>query len=222
MNQNFHKNLNFPNSPIRTENLRQLLINKKNKRGKRSYIYVDQNFKDYLTTDITNIFQSLNIFPNTLVIFGHVNDANYKQKSLVHSDIIYQNEKWYDIPCAINWEITNTMANFYWWDVKDSKKCYPPPWSEEEYLPPMGSDYYLERVLGSGIHYKKWLNNETDDYSVLENSILNKNNPMLIRTDVPHSVEYANYVDRISISLRFSLTQIPDWKSALEIFKNFY
>ena len=218
MNQNYYRHLILPTIPITTEGLDKLLVEKNNQKSKRPYIYVSQNF-EHLNLDLKKIFDSLGIFPDVLIIFGHTDGINRNHSSIVHSDIRYQDNDWVDVPCAINWEITDSTSNFYWWDVKGAKKCYPISWDDKQYLPPTDSENYLNRILGSGIHYQEWLNEDSRNYSILDSCTLDKETPILIKTSVPHSVKYDDSKKRISISLRFPLSQIPDWDTALKIFK---
>lgn len=216
-----YKILNFLSDPLTPEGLEILLKKKRDKKGKRPYMYSTGDFKDYISLDLREIFNSLKIFPDILIIFGHENDEKFQPKAVVHSDIRFSSDEWIDSPCAINWEITDSSADFSWWDVKGAKKFYPPPWNDQQYLPPKDSDLYFERLLGSGAHYTEWLNFNSEDYSVIETGVLTKGNPILIRTDIPHSVKYSNYKNRISISLRFPIEEISSWDGALEIFDDY-
>lgn len=220
MDKNCHHNLKISFFPLTKEGLKSLLKNKAQKTGNRPYIYATNHFKDYLNPSLINIFDSLNISPDTLVIFGHENDRDFHLRPMIHSDIRFCKNSWIDSPCAINWEITDSTAQFYWWDVKGAKKCYPPAWNDTQYFPPPDSDSYFEKLLASGIHYTKWMNFNSENYSRIDSCMLNNKHPILIRTDIPHSVEYSNFKDRISVSLRFPVEQISSWDSAVEIFKN--
>lgn len=220
VSQNYYRILQKLSSPLTHEGLDILCKNKANRKSNRPYIYVTNYFIQYLTPDIKTIFQTLNILPDALVVFGHQNDINFKLNAVVHSDIRLIKNNWVDSPCAINWEITDSEANFSWWDVYGAKKCYPSPYDEYNLISPPSSPDYLERLLGSGIHYTSWNNKDYKSYRILETCVLNKQYPILIRTDIPHSVEYSGFKDRISISLRFSPDKISDWKSALKIFNN--
>jgi hypothetical protein len=221
MKQNYHRILNIPNSPVTQTGL-EILLDKKRHKKYRPYLLIDQNFKDYLNPELSNIFSLLKIFPDVLIVFGHLDDENFQMKSVVHSDIRYQNGNWVDVPFSINWEITDTVVDINWWDVAGEKKCYPPPYDSQQYLPPVESDQFITRFLGSGIHYGEWNKSYPETYDLLENCKMKRSNPLLIRTDIPHSVSYSKLKNRISISLRFPIEEIPDWKSALEVFKSFY
>jgi hypothetical protein len=70
-----------------------------------------------------------------------------------------------------------------------------------------------------GIHYGHRQNMDTSKFALLETLKYKFNVPYLVRTDIPHNVEYSTtFKHRLGLSVRFPLDQIPTWEQALEIF----
>ncbi len=206
----FFQELNLP-VPVDKSSVEEILNLKRNSEY-RPYLFLTKQPVKFLTKEIVELFSSLNIYPDTLIAFGHVDDINYKSsKPLIHSDIIYDNEKWKKVPFAINWELTDLNPKFSWWDPNHLQEIYP-----KEII---NNDVFK---FGNGIHYGSRMNRDSSAMRCLESYVHNQNQAVMIRTEIPHSVTYqSGRLSRTSISLRFPLDQISSWNCALEILKPF-
>lgn len=202
---NYYKKVNLPN-PIDLNKLNELIYLKLNKPAyfKRKYLYVSKETEYFLSNDIKNFFKNLKIFPDTLILFGHINDSSKnKIDAEFHTDIFLDNNQWTRNPFAINFELTKSQATIKWVDPDCVKEFYPEPKS-------LNIDY----DFANGIHYKILTEIEINDRCTLDQT-----SPVLIRTDEPHSVCYEpGFESRLSLSLRFPMSQISSFSKATDFF----
>jgi hypothetical protein len=176
------------------------------------------NLEEILSPELMEKFSHLGVKPTQALIIGLPTVSS--GKTLVHTDITLVDNKWVKIPCGINWEITDSKASWRWLDVKNSQEFYP----EQD------SGYYeYPRGLNGSIHYNQRYKSYSrdlypdpyfDTYDVLETLTVNPTQCYLVRTEVPHSIEFESQKsNRIGISVRFDTSQISSWDQAVEIFK---
>lgn len=181
---------------------------KRNKKT-RSYVCLLTEFLDLVNPELLNYFKQVNLKPYALMAFGHENDYTYKRDLYVHTDVIKDNNEWVKVPFAINWEITDTEAEFKWYDTTGYGEFYPPDiLNTHDYL------------LGNGIHYGRryvpGTPNITYPFPVITTYTFKPYCAVMVRTSEPHAVVYERFNSRLSVSLRFkNLT----WDHALKIFK---
>lgn len=203
----FFKKLDLPQA-ITQDNLK-ILLESKNSKDSRKYLYVSQNTEYLLSEEIKDFFRRKNIFPNVMMLFGHCDDnTRHKEDPHVHTDIFLRDNKWVRYPFAINFELTDTVATIKWWDPKNLKELYAPAIDR-------GPDYNL----GGGIQYGSIRNNDTSQFELLAECKMSNANPLLIKTNIPHNVYYnTGYTSRLSLSLRFPIEQISSITEASCIF----
>jgi hypothetical protein len=170
---------------------------------------VTQNYQELLSDDLLSVFQSLNLKIKCIIVFSVNDSSTSPEHRMVHSDVYFENNVWNPYTCGINWEINNTTNKIMWWDTKDAPAI--PPHIMEKYHPVFkrlaGIHYGDRRVQFGEGNYKK-----LDEVNI-------KNQPVLIRTNIPHSTVYHSETDlRVSVSIRFE-EHWDTWEQAVEIFK---
>lgn len=130
-------------------------------------------------------------------------------QGVIHSDIQWNNNQWEQLYYGVNYELTTEPSKLSWWAVKDPA-IYPPTPN------PVTRDDLLK-----GIHYGQRNNllALNDNYAKLD-SVYITDEPVLVNTAQPHSVEYAGQgMDRWAVSLRFD-RRVDSWDTAVDIFKS--
>jgi len=206
---NYYQKLNLPNVVLDIEELKNI----KRNNLVRGYVSILTDFEYLINPELSYIFKQLSIQPNTLIVFGHENNKNFKTNPNVHTDIFKQDNQWIKVPFAINWEITNTPVEFKWYDVSNYKEFYPVLKDSTE----------LGYLLANGIHYgeryKLGEPNISGTFTTIESFTFNQNEPVMVNTGIAHGVTYSGFEDRLNVSLRFDVKDIPSWESAVEKFK---
>jgi len=75
--------------------------------------------------------------------------------------------------------------------------------------------------LGNAIHYGTGRNDSPENILPLVDHLISEtlsSEPLMIRTDHPHSVEYSGYQSRLALSIRFPVDVITSWQQAVELF----
>ena len=206
-----HRILNLPEDPfISDDALQQAIISCGPEMAARDKVYFDVD--KLIKPEILESFANIGVTPVFAIILHRPGWFGCKEKrqehTKIHVDLTGSNGNFIKIPCAVNWQITPGKTFFTWWDTKGAIEVYPSP------MPKEGTyQYYLNSIL-----YNNRDSFEYKDYSIIENVEFDK--PMLVRTDVPHSVIY-NTGDQVrcSVSIRFGIKEIKDWGHALDIFK---
>lgn len=206
----FFQELNLP-CPIDDES-KEKILNIKRTSVLRPTVFLTKNPEEFLNEKIIQSLSKINIFPDTMIVFGHVDNVNYKSiNSLIHSDIIFTENGWRKVPFAINWELDEIGSILKWWDTSALPDVYPNDFSKNEIF-----------RSGQGIHYGHRRNTDTSKMNCLNEYQHKKMKAVMIRTEIPHSVYYnSGFESRTSVSLRFPLDKIPSWESALNTFKFF-
>ena len=210
---NYFQKLSLPRVVLDPDDF--LKIRRANINQSRPYVSILTDFHEIINPELIYVFKHINVVPNLMLIFGHENNINRVIKNFVHTDICYRNKQWIKIPFAINWEITNTSVDFKWYDVSDHKEIYPPITAAPD----------LNYLEASGIHYgERYMSgkiNISETFNPIESVTLNQNEAIMVKTSLPHAVVYSGLLNRINVSLRFNITDIPTWESALIAFKPF-
>jgi hypothetical protein len=171
-----------------------------------NYQTLHYNIEKYLHEDLLNSLDSINLKPFFFIHFGAPNQKEFS--TILHSDLYKENAQWVPMPVGIAWELTPGTTNFKWYDTSAIKEV--PPTKELPFKP---ADF-------NSNHYIRRFSKDTTDCILLENLIMERNTPYLVRSDIPHQVDYTCTVPtRISINLRFQIKDIPTWEKALEVFK---
>lgn len=180
---------------------------------KEVYVQMARNIDELLSPEILKVFADLGVTPEFCGLFGQKNVSS--SKIWIHTDLRYVNNQWTKMPFGINWELVPSNSYFTWWDTKDMKECYPPDPENSAWCQPDGFEYGLQ-----GIHYGSRETADTGIAEPLETIKLEYQVPYLVRADIPHSVAYATrHKQRIGLSVRFPLEQVPTWERALEVFE---
>jgi hypothetical protein len=169
-----------------------------------------KNIEDFISPSVLDTFRSIGIKPSFFASFASDGVSSLKiEQRVAHYDLCFdeKNKKWATIPIGINWEITPGDTTFYWWNIASD-----PIFPNQENIPPSFK-------LLNGAHFDR--RNQIGipvGAEVIEKVQVTA--PILVRTDVPHSVSFNSPAKtRYNISLRFSTDDIPTWDHALEVFK---
>jgi len=175
-----------------------------------------KNASQYLTEEALDIFSKLKMEPYVCILFQghHSNEAiRTKKDALIHSDIYFEDGQWKDWYYGINLELYPATSQFYWWDTKNINKIYPSISSSK--IPEF---FYL-----NGIHYDSHYNqirDRSNEFKVLEMAEIDGTKPILVRTDIAHSISYMSKTDkRAAVSLRFKQNRFSSWQEAYETIK---
>jgi hypothetical protein len=182
--------------------------------------YVVTDTVRFLRPELLDTFRSFGVEPTYFVNFGQTDRTSYTTP--IHTDISPQAGN-KPVPFAINWELTSIESLWRWWDIANAPEV-------NLTLIPLGQ---LASQVAAPQHARSLLNGlrygNTDEFNdqsntklgfrVIESQQVLPHTAYLIRTDVPHNVAYVNpSPNRVSISLRFSMTEIPTWEDAVELF----
>jgi len=201
----FYRRLQLPSNPVRLEKIEELIQSKKTHVHAINYQTNHYNPKDFLTSELIEIFQQLGVEPENLAHFG--SPKNSTGGSRLHIDLVNKNYTWVTVPFAINWDLTPGTLDLSWYDTT-GLTVFPP------------TDEHLRTCDTGGIRfgYTSW--DDKHDLVPIETLSFERNTPYLVRTDVPHQTRYMSLDPvRVSVSLRFPPHIISSWQQALEIFK---
>ena len=194
--RNFYQKLNIATNPINSDFLlstidcEEALYNKWN---------IDHN--KILKKDIIEIFSGLGLVFDTVVAFV-LPVPRMLSETLLHIDLVRRDDRWQRIYGAINWELTTVPTYFEWWET-----------SKEEIWPNNPKTFHINP---HGVHYgsrfKHGIDEKTD--TKLHEIKLTDFGPLLVRTDIPHTVRVNNQIGiqrRLAISLRFK-NEFTSWE----------
>jgi hypothetical protein len=196
--QNF-RILDLPNDPLKDK---ESLI-KKYKLQSRLY---DIENSSILKDEIIDLFNSVNLDIDSVVVFTtYASGMGSDNGRIIHTDVKWSQitNSWEKITVGVNWELTDVSGQFKWWNMDAVASVYP------------GSEKSLTYPFTqlSGIHYEQRMKLGIPAGAVLLEET-NSNCPMLVRTDIPHSVTYTG-TGRMSISIRFS-NHLLEWSEAVD------
>ena len=207
----FYKELNLPHPII--NNKQFVKMHGLKKPGEYDTIVTD--VQTYLHPDLLHAFESINVKPQWFASFGFLKRS--VASTYIHTDLTFDKE-WVTIPFGINWELTAGVTEWSWWDVTGSEAVYPTLDISEDSRRRSSDPFLL-----NGIHHESRLNTDTSKFKLLNSYTVIPNQPVLFRTDVPHQINYnTTHKQRICMSLRFSISDIPSWDLALKIFQPFF
>jgi hypothetical protein len=163
--------------------------------------------KAVLTDEVQDIFNDLKIKISCLTFFHFATLPRDQRHGLLHSDIVLKENIWTPVTCSVNWELTGDDVEFCWYNTT-REPCYPTD-PKEFNLNPQGIHFTNRGQLG--------IFPETD---TLIESVNTLENPLLLRTNVPHQVYSTNKSDksRFAVSIRFE-PDFDTWENAVEFFK---
>jgi hypothetical protein len=207
MNQ-YYQEVNLPKVFVDTKSS-EILYEIKRSKTNRPYVCLLTEFRDLLNPELLYAFKELGVDPYALITFGHERNINFKRDLYVHTDVIKKNNQWVKVPFAINWEVTDTSAEFKWYDTSGYEEFYPPNISTD-------AGY----LLGNGIHYGRRYIPGTPyvsfPFTSIESYTFKPNSAVILNTSKPHSVIYEGLESRLNVSLRFR--KISSWNDALRQF----
>ena len=184
------------------------------------YSFIDNDLS-ILNPELLEIFSSLGLKPNIMLILGHAGVTNFQiKRHFVHADTVWHDQQWKKQPLAINWELTDGEAMFYWWDTEDTPEFYPLPLTPEQ-------EKDIVFSYAKGIYYGKQFTDfqshiqENPPYKLVDQVKIVPNAAVAINTSVPHSAcATIREQSRCALSIRFPLEQIPTWEHGIELFRN--
>jgi hypothetical protein len=203
--------LNLPDDPlISAESLESAIISCGPEMAARDKVYFD--VEQLIKPEILKSFTDIGLKPAFLLILHRpgwfASKVKFQKNSKVHVDLTGNGDHFAKIPCAVNWQLTPGETFFSWWDTKGAPEVWP-----SNPLVQNTIRYHLNSMLFHDVN-----SFEYESYDLIENVKFEK--PMLVRTDVPHSVIYnTGNRDRLSISIRFSISDIQNWDNALKLFE---
>jgi hypothetical protein len=179
-------------------------------------------FERFISDELAQVFNDLNIWPNVMIVFGHMARA-HRSNSIIHSDLILKDDHFVRVPFGLNYEIGGIKARFNW---------FSPKAGVEEMLLDGSRDIWKnirletnlntalpEIIWSSGTHYGKVKNSNVDDFNLIDTYELSREHACLVKTNIPHSVTYGEEVEqRLSVSFRFSEERIASIEDAAKIF----
>lgn len=166
-------------------------------------------FSQILCDELLEFLREFPLEPNFAVFFSNRDKTSSVESRLIHTDITRINGKWKKMIFGIHYELEDTCSEFCWWDVGNSKECYPDDQDSRKF-------FKFQKL--NGIHYENrgQLGKNNDTILLESTKIIG---PTLVRTDVPHSVIYDNpNRNRVAVSLRFK-ENFKDWSEVLDFFK---
>jgi hypothetical protein len=169
------------------------------------------SFSEVLSQEVIECLKKIPLQENYVAVFTNNNKETTVDKRMIHSDIMLNTQReWQDIICGIHYEFDDTDSVFSWWNMKSVKKIFPISEKDDK------REIKFQRL--NGIHFEKRGSLGIPNTCELIESV-NIDGPMLVRTDIPHTVVYKNLNrNRYSFSLRFK-ENYSNWNEALEIFK---
>lgn len=198
----YYRCLNLPENPLKdSKGLMEKILLRKISPDPYSI-----ESKEILTDEVLALLSKVNIDIDFIVVFKTYNRLGDQNHRIIHSDLTWHNDDFKNVSFGINWEVgQDKSATWQWWDMSKLESVYPPK------KQPVGVFSKL-----SGIHYKERMHLGVPTGSILleEASV---SGPVLVCTDVPHSVLYSGS-KRMSVSIRFK--QLVDWNSAVDLFEN--
>jgi hypothetical protein len=165
-----------------------------------------------LTIEILDIFKSLGLRPQMVVLFGRGDGESSPKNRLIHTDIAFDNQvpgNWRKLVAGVNWEIEGSHNDFYWYDMSGIKECWPAEkLSGTSKFNHLNGVHFIERLQMGIPEGAKLLDQTTID------------GPTLVRTDIPHATLYNNPANtRVGVSVRFHEEDFDhSWDRAVEKF----
>ena len=200
MNKNYFK-LNFPKDPLQITDLSMYEAD--------NFWTVETDVKKIVSPELWKIFDSVNVYPSFAIFFVVQSGYRKDRHDLAHIDYTLHNSNWCKLPFAINWELTSDVTSKLSW--YDTSECTE---TQVGYSGNAAVDHVLNYL--NGTFFK-------GNISVLDQVSCSYGNPLMIRTDVPHTLSDFETTEnkRYCLSLRFDIEQIESWEQATSIFKDY-
>jgi len=189
MMSGLHYNLNLPLYPLNnSKNWTQLAHKKIDNMPFEGVSYVFFDPHEVLSGEVIRIFNTIDIKLKCVVVFSGSEKNKTRDDAKIHNDVWFDNGAWKNVCCGVTWELGECDAFFNWWDMSSFEKVIPVRY-------PTVYDNLR------GVYYK---NDKQIQAKYLIESV-HVTQPTLVRTDIPHSVNYKYYGDsqRTAVSLRF-------------------
>jgi hypothetical protein len=172
-------------------------------------VYLDS--LSILNEELIKILQKLGADPGMVVIFESLEQE--RKNAYLHKDLIWKNNNWATVPCAINWELQPTQTIIQWFNTDFCNEYWP----NADFNNTTWPKKYL-----NGIGYVPGDTDGVPDNAVLvQQAEINNTSPILFRTDVAHCVNFkSQWPNRFVFSLRFN--NITTWDHAVEIFQKVF
>ena len=184
--------------------------------GEGWHIY--KNVTAVLNTQTLEYFADLGLVPDMVVVFG--SDNTHRTAGYLHVDLGWHDSMWKPVPCAVNWEINQTISVLEWHDTKDYTEIWPTDIPARLEYP----NNYLQGisfVKKTAPHIITITEENITTNTLIESTTLTTNCPVLFNTSRPHSVIYQTQdAKRFMVSVRFRFSQIDSWDRAIEVFGN--
>ena len=215
---NYIKKLNLPSTPLRDGAINELTALKKEfkKSTTSSRVsgwnpHVVTEVDQFLSYELLDILRPFGLTPSYLVNFGQLDRLHWITP--IHTDIspIEGNKK---VTFAINWELTSTKSQWNWWDTANATVM----------VPSTGMETITRQKLGGlrYVNFEEFDQSIVDKYGfkILESYRVLPHTAYLLRTDLPHNIEYHNPTpERVSISVRFDTATILTWEDTIKLFE---
>ena len=180
--------------------------------------HIYKNVKDVLNSELFECLGELGVCPSMAVIFGSNN--SHRTSGFLHVDLGEHYEvTWKPVPCAINWELGETVSRIEWHDTSNYNELWPEDVASVMSYPNnyLHAVSYTKKESPTGLEIIK--ENVPAETLVDTTTLTNDNSPMLINTSRPHGVLYkSKSAPRFALSIRFGFHQIETWEQAVEIF----
>jgi len=183
--------------------------------NKGDFWHVYPNVTDVLNEVIIKKFNDLTVVPNYVVIFSSPESS--REEGFLHKDLVWKDNSWQTVPCAINWELRPVITKIKWYDTSKCTEYWPDKnFDDTEYpLNFLNGISYTSKIC----HESLPLTGIPDEAILLQESIIDDMQPVLFRTDIAHLITYKSKIkDRFMCSVRFN--NIESWEQAVEKFGN--
>lgn len=217
MSETYFHSLNLPERPIRNMDIVM---------GYEKWTTVGYHIwkhpRYYLNDPFLMALNRLGVSPGYIVFFCN-NQAGTLDQRIIHSDLVSTRDprlvkspeeiEWRSCSFGINFEVTNSTNDFYWYELDSDVTPVAPPETSDP--------VEIYRAWLHGTHYRARdrMGVQPGARQIAETRITGQ--PTLVRADVPHSTAYTLPPDgsrRIGASIRFY--ENWTWEDAKEIFKS--
>lgn len=164
-------------------------------------LVVNDNIQQYLNP---KLMASFDIPIRSLVYFGSSKTTEFA--TMFHTDVVNTSQGWRVDSCAINWDLTPSITQFEVYRNQSAPEFYP------------NSSPVINEL--NAIHYYHRENKDPRDCELLETYTPKFQTAYLVNPGLPHRVTYQSQGIRHCVSIRFHLSDIPNWETALAKFSD--
>jgi hypothetical protein len=215
MTDSYFHELNLPQVPVRNMDI-LLKYNKWTDAGYHIWKYP----RFYLNDEFLMALNRLGVSPGYIVFFTNDHEKSLDDR-VIHTDLVTRKDprviktlngaEWRPATFGINFEVTGSTNDFYWYKMPDTIKPVEP-------IIPPNTDTFLAWL--HGVHYGRRGQTGIPPGSIELANTQVTTKPTLVRADVPHSTSFTlnpNGDLRIAASIRFY--EDWTWEEACEIFR---